>query len=98
MQPPALEWTPSIAPSGMAVYRGELFPEWQGDLLVGALVNREVRRVRWQEDGSAEDIEGLFGELDARIRDVRVGPEGAVYLLTDSPQGKLVRVTPSEPQ
>ena len=98
MQPPALEWTPSIAPSGMAVYRGELFPEWQGDLLVGALVNREVRRVRWQEDGSAEDIEGLFGELDARIRDVRVGPEGAVYLLTDSPQGKLVRVTPIEPQ
>ncbi|MFD2989979.1 PQQ-dependent sugar dehydrogenase [Sphingopyxis terrae] len=62
-------------PSGMAVYRGELFPEWQGDLLVGALVNREVRRVRWQEDGSAEDVEGLFGELDARIRDVRVGPE-----------------------
>ncbi|WP_394425169.1 PQQ-dependent sugar dehydrogenase [Vreelandella stevensii] len=98
MQPPALEWTPSIAPSGMAVYRGELFPEWQGDLLVGALVNREVRRVRWQEDGSAEDVEGLFGELDARIRDVRVGPEGAVYLLTDSPQGKLVRVTPIEPQ
>jgi glucose/arabinose dehydrogenase len=98
MQPPALEWTPSIAPSGMAVYRGELFPEWEGDLLVGALVNREVRRVRWQEDGSAEDIEGLFGELDARIRDVRVGPEGAVYLLTDSPQGKLVRVTPIEPQ
>ncbi|MFD2989992.1 PQQ-dependent sugar dehydrogenase [Sphingopyxis terrae] len=43
MQAPALEWTPSIAPSGMAVYRGELFPEWQGDLLVGALVNREVR-------------------------------------------------------
>lgn len=92
---PLLEWTPSIAPSGMALYSGELFPEWQGDLLVGALVNREVRRVRVSADGSsAEDVEGLFGELEERIRDVRVGPEGAVYLLTDSPDGRVLRVTP----
>ncbi|MDN7132854.1 PQQ-dependent sugar dehydrogenase [Halomonas sp. MC140] len=95
--PPVLEWTPSIAPSGMALYTGELFPEWQGDLLVGALVNQEVRRVRLSDDGSsAEDIEGLFGELEERIRDVRVGPEGAVYLLTDSPQGSVLRVMPTD--
>jgi glucose/arabinose dehydrogenase len=94
MLPPALEWTPSIAPSGLALYQGELFPEWQGDLLVGSLVNREVRRVRLREDGGAEEVERLFGELDARIRDVRVGPEGAVYLLTDSPDGQLLRVMP----
>lgn len=93
-QAPRLEWTPSIAPSGMARYTGELFPAWQGDLLVGALVNKEVHRVRLSSDGSAEDLEGLFGELDARIRDVRVGPEGAVYLLTDSPEGRVLRVTP----
>ncbi|GGC89318.1 PQQ-dependent sugar dehydrogenase [Vreelandella lutescens] len=96
MLPPALEWTPSIAPSGMALYQGELFPEWQGDLLVGALVNREVRRVRLHEDGRAEEVERLFSELDARIRDVRVGPDGAVYLLTDSPQGQLLRVMPRQ--
>ena len=94
MLPPALEWTPSIAPSGLALYQGELFPEWQGDLLVGSLVNREVRRVRLREDGGAEEVERLFGERDARIRDVRVGPEGAVYLLTDSPDGQLLRVIP----
>ncbi|MGP9567080.1 PQQ-dependent sugar dehydrogenase [Halomonas sp. AOP5-B2-8] len=81
----------------MAFYTGELFPEWQGDLLVGALVNQEVRRVRLSDNGSnAEDIEGLFGEREERIRDVRVGPEGAIYLLTDSPEGRLLRVTPVE--
>ena len=92
---PVLEWTPSISPSGMVRYTGEMFPEWQGDLLVGALVNKEVRRVRLSDNGtSAEDVEGLFGELDERIRDVREGPEGAIYLLTDSPEGRLLRVTP----
>lgn len=81
----------------MALYTGELFPEWQGDLLVGALVNQEVRRVRLSDNGSnAEDIEGLFGEREECIRDVRVGPEGAIYLLTDSPEGRLLRVTPVE--
>ncbi|QPL47068.1 PQQ-dependent sugar dehydrogenase [Halomonas sp. A40-4] len=94
-EPPTLEWTPSIAPSGMALYSGELFPEWQGDLLVGALVNKEVRRVRLSDDGSsAKDVEGLFGELEERIRDVRQGPDGAIYLLTDSPQGRLLKVIP----
>jgi glucose/arabinose dehydrogenase len=94
-EPPEFEWTPSIAPSGMALYSGDLFPEWQGDLLVGALVNKEVRRVQLSDDGSrAEDVEGLFGELGERIRDVRVGPEGAIYLLTDSPEGRLLKVIP----
>ncbi|WP_447956020.1 PQQ-dependent sugar dehydrogenase [Vreelandella sp. EE7] len=95
---PLLEWTPSIAPSGMTRYDGELFPEWQGDLLVGALVDQQVRRVTLSDDASeADDVEGLFGELDERIRDVRTGPDGAIYLLTDSPQGRLVRVTPAAP-
>ncbi|MFC7366788.1 PQQ-dependent sugar dehydrogenase [Vreelandella zhaodongensis] len=94
---PILEWTPSIAPSGMALYNGELFPLWRGDLLIGALVNKEVRRVRLSDDGAhAEDVEGLFGELEERIRDVRIGPEGAVYLLTDSPEGRVLRVLPQE--
>ncbi|UYF98897.1 PQQ-dependent sugar dehydrogenase [Halomonas sp. GD1P12] len=91
--PPLLDWTPSIAPSGMTRYDGELFPEWQGDLLIGSLVDREVRRVTLNDDlTQAEDVEGLFGELEERIRDVRTGPDGALYLLTDSPEGRLIRV------
>ncbi|MFS8151372.1 PQQ-dependent sugar dehydrogenase [Halomonas sp. ATBC28] len=81
-------------PSGIALYSGELFPQWQGDILIGALVNNEVRRVRLSNNAS--DAEGLFGELDERIRDVRVGPEGEVYLLTDSSEGRLLRVVPAK--
>ncbi|MFC0267814.1 PQQ-dependent sugar dehydrogenase [Kushneria aurantia] len=96
IQPPLYQWTPSIAPSGMTRYDGELFPEWRGDLLVGSLVNREVHRIRLSDDHrQAEDVEGLFGELEARIRDVRTGPDGALYLLTDSPEGRVLRVTPA---
>lgn len=87
---PLLHWTPSIAPSGMTLYRGEMFPAWQGDLLSGALVARHVRRVDL-EDGKIKAEESLFGELNARIRDVREGPQGALYLLTD--EGGVLRVT-----
>jgi glucose/arabinose dehydrogenase len=83
---------PSIAPSGMAVYAGDVFPEWQGDLLIGALVDQEVRRLDI-EDGKVVSEEPLFSELAARIRDVRVGPDGNIYLLTDSDSGKIIRVT-----
>ncbi len=94
MEQPLVHWTPSIAPSGMVLYRGELFPQWQGDLLVGALAAREVRRV--DLDGrTVVGQETLFKELEERIRDVRVGPDGAVYLLTDSENGKLLKVTPA---
>ncbi|SPJ32861.1 PQQ-dependent sugar dehydrogenase [Kushneria phyllosphaerae] len=96
-QPPLLEWTPSIAPSGMTRYDGTLFPQWQGDLLIGSLVDHEVRRVTLSEDTTqAEDVEGLFAELDERIRDVRTGPEGAIYLLTDNPEGRVLRVMPAQ--
>lgn len=85
-----------LLPSGITLYSGELFSQWQGDILIGALVNKEVRRVRLSKDGSeADDVEGLFGVLDERIRDVRVGPEGEAYLLTDSAEGRLLRVVPA---
>lgn len=93
MASPALDWTPSIAPSGMTLYDGDLFPEWQGSLLVGALAAKRVHRVVLSNDG-AVDMETLFGELGERIRDVRTGPDGAVFLLTDSPEGRVIRVTP----
>jgi glucose/arabinose dehydrogenase len=86
-------WVPSIAPSGLAVYRGAMFPEWQGDLLVGALVDREVRRVRLAPDGRVLGQESLFKQVGERIRDVRVAPDGSVWLTTDDPKGKILRVS-----
>ncbi|MFC3607518.1 PQQ-dependent sugar dehydrogenase [Stutzerimonas tarimensis] len=96
MTAPLLHWSPSLAPSALAVYRGELFPQWQGDLFNAALVGREVRRVRLT-NGTLVEQQSLFKELDARIRDVRVGPEGALYLLTDGAEGRLLRVVPAGP-
>ena len=93
MEQPLKYWTPSIAPSGFAIYQGDAFPAWQGDFFVGALVNKEVRRLE-RVDGKIVSEEALFSELDARIRDVRVSPEGLIYLLTDSDSGKIVRVRP----
>jgi len=88
-----LEWTPSIAPSGLAVYSGALFADWQDDLLVPALKERTVRRVL--RDG--QKIVGqqlLLGELDERMRDVKVAPDGSIYVLTDGVDAKLLRLTP----
>ncbi len=93
MKDPLVVWAPSIAPSGLAVYRGAMFPEWNGDLLVGALVDREVRRVRLSADGRLVGQESLFRQVGARIRDVRVAPDGAVWLTTDDPAGQVLRVS-----
>lgn len=92
IEPPLLHWTPSIAPSGMTLYNGDLFPQWQGELLVGGLVTRRVHRVSL-ENGKAREVGVLFDELGERIRDVRTGPDGEIYLLTDSPDGRVLRVT-----
>lgn len=83
-----LHWTPSIAPAGLTLYRGAMFPEWDGDLFVAALVEKSVRRVDLPSLGQ----ETLFVEVGERLRDVRVAPDGALYLLTDSEAGRLLRV------
>jgi glucose/arabinose dehydrogenase len=91
---PLFGWTPSIAPSGLAVYRGAMFPEWAGDLLVGGLVSRDVRRLRMDAAGRkvlAE--ERLLADRRQRIRDVRVAPDGALWLTVDSPRGQVLRVS-----
>jgi len=90
MAQPEKYWVPSIAPSGLCIYDGDLFPEWKGDLFLGTLVNRDVRRLDLA-GGTVVGEEALFGELDARIRDVRVGPDGALYVLTPD---RVVRVAP----
>jgi glucose/arabinose dehydrogenase len=92
MAQPVHYWVPSIAPSGLTLYEADLFPQWKGDLFVGALVNREVRRLDLSA-GKVIGEEALFSELDARIRDVRTGPEGALYILTPD---RVVRVTPAK--
>ena len=91
MRQPIKYWVPSIAPSGFAIYRGEHYPGWDGSLLVGALVNREVRRLESTPAGALSEA-SIFAEPGARIRDVRVGPDGLIYLLTDGAPGSLIRV------
>jgi len=92
---PLTYWTPSIAPSGMAWYDAALFPAWRGSLFVSALAERSARRVP-MTGGQPGPQEILFAELGERIRDVRTGPEGALYLLTDSKDGRVLRVVPAE--
>jgi aldose sugar dehydrogenase len=93
MEQPLHYWDPSIAPSGLAFYEGDLFPEWKGDLLVGALKGQELVRLD-VEGGKVVGEEAMLTDFGERIRDVRVGPDGAVYLLTDNPEGRVLRVTP----
>lgn len=93
MEQPLKVWVPSIAPSGMAFYTGDKFPDWKGSLLVGAL--RDEMLLRLELDG--EKVlreERLFKGAIGRIRDVRVGPDGLVYLLTDERDGMVARLEP----
>lgn len=80
MAQPAHYWDPSIAPSGMAFYQGDLFPEWQGDLLVGALVFDYIARL--DPDQGMTEVEQIAGPATARVRDVRVAPDGAIWFLS----------------
>jgi glucose/arabinose dehydrogenase len=94
MEQPVKYWVPSIAPSGMAFYTGKLFPKWSGSLFTGALQGAML--VRLTLDGNAvTSEERLLQNLHERIRDVRQGPDGALWLLTDSSNGRVLRVTPA---
>ncbi|HEU4805042.1 MAG TPA: PQQ-dependent sugar dehydrogenase [Nitrobacter sp.] len=93
MEQPVKYWVPSIAPSGMAFYTGTLFPTWKGSLFTGALASKVL--VRLSLDGNAvTGEERLLQNLNERIRDVRQGPDGALWLLTDSTAGRILRVSP----
>lgn len=87
-------WTPSIAPAGMALYAGEAFPEWRGNLFVAALAAKGARRLTL-EGGRVTAEETLFDEPGVRLRDLRAGPDGLLYLLTDEDAGALLRVVPA---
>jgi glucose/arabinose dehydrogenase len=92
MEQPLWYWVPSIAPSGMAFYTGDLIPAWRGNLFVGALAGQLLARLELDGDKVVRE-ERLLKELRERIRDVRQGPDGALWLLTDSSSGRLLRLT-----
>jgi len=105
MEQPAYYWSPSTAPSGLAYYNADLFPEWKGSLLAGMLRGNSIERLAMR-DGMVVNEEPLLTELHLRIRTVKVGPDGAIYALTDSGNNdassfdkppatsKLVKLTP----
>ena len=95
MEQPVKYWVPSIAPSGMAFYTGDLFPDWKGSLFVGALASRFLVRLTLDGDKVTRE-ERLLQQLGERIRDVRNGPDGALWLVTDSSSGRILRITPAK--
>lgn len=92
---PVYYWDPSIAPSGMTFYTGSVFPAWKGSVFVGALRSRLLSRLS-QDGEKVTREELLLQELNERIRDVREGPDGYLYILTDNDPGQLIRVEPAQ--
>jgi glucose/arabinose dehydrogenase len=95
LEQPVYYWDPSIAPSGMAFYTADKFPAWRGSILVGALAGKLVSRLE-TSGNKVTGEERMLQNLGERIRDVRQGPDGLVYLLTDSSQGRILRMKPAE--
>lgn len=94
MEQPRHQWTPSIAPSGMTLYTGDKFPAWRGNLFVGALKYRLVVRLELDGENVVHE-ERMLEDVLGRIRDVRTGPDGYIYLLTDHGDGVLARLEPA---
>lgn len=101
-EPPVVYWMPAIAVSGMAFYTGDKFPKWKGDIFVGSLREGEIpgtghlERILFNEKMEELRREALLRELRQRIRDVRQGPDGLLYLLTDEKEGAVLRIEPAE--
>lgn len=93
MEQPVYYWDPVISPSGLTIYDGSLFPEWRGNLLIGGLSSRALIRLVLRDDRVVGE-ERLLTNLNSRIREVRQGPDGALYLLTDARDGRMLKVTP----
>jgi glucose/arabinose dehydrogenase len=96
MEQPVYYWDPSIAPSGLMFYTGDRFPQWRGNLFVGALNFQLVARLELEGNRVVAE-ERLLRGYRQRIRDVRQGPDGCIYLLTDEADGRVVRLEPVEP-
>jgi glucose/arabinose dehydrogenase len=94
VEQPVYYWDPVIAPSGMTFYTGDAYPGWKGSAFVGAMNLTGLVRLTMQ-DGRVTGEERHLAELGERIRDVQQGPDGLLYLVTDSPQGRVLRVVPA---
>jgi aldose sugar dehydrogenase len=90
---PKLVWTPSIAPSGLAIYRGDRFPQWQGNLWAGGLASKDIRHIEVDESGKVIGQQTI--PIGRRVRDIRQGADGWLYILTDEPDGQLLRLEPA---
>jgi aldose sugar dehydrogenase len=95
MEQPVYYWDPVIAPSGMVFYTGEAFPDWKGSILIGSLTPGLLVRLTLK-DGQVAREGRYLGDLGERIRDVQQGPDGLIYLVTDSRDGRVLRVRPSK--
>lgn len=95
MQQPFYYWVPSIAPSGLAIYKGSKFPEWQNNFFVGSLKFSTLVRLQRHDDNTFIESERMLGELKQRVRDVRIGSDELIYVLTDADNGKLLRLEPN---
>ena len=94
MEQPFLFWSPVISPGGMALYTGDKFPAWKGDLFVGGMSTTQLQRVVLNERGLPIRRLPLLTELNQRIRDVKQGPDGFLYLTTDHEAGAVLRIEP----
>jgi len=101
MQDPRMFWVPSISPSSILFYTGDRFPSWKGNLFVGALNGQQLQRVAFNQPGQAESRESLLTALRVRIRDVRQGPDGLLYVATElrfggpAADGTILRIEPA---
>lgn len=93
MEQPLLYWVPSIAPSGMTFYDKDLFKDWKGDLLVSALAGKQLRRVELKA-GKVLRQETFLTKLKTRFRNIITAPDGSIWVLTDEPEGRVLRLTP----
>ena len=94
VEEPRYYWNPIIAPAGLAFYKGNLFPQWKNSVLVGGLTGQAIFRLEVGKDDKVVNEEALLTDVNARIRDVRVFNDGAVYALTDGANAKLLKLTP----
>ena len=96
MEDPWLHWSPGISPAGLAIYTGERFRAWHGHAFVGGLRGAQLHRIEVSQEGLPRGRQSLLLSLNQRIREVREGPDGLLYLLTDHDRGALLRVEPVE--